>query len=130
VLKRHWFAEGLGHEVELFELDFRAGGTERLHYRLGENSPVPGLLLENETQILDLVEGERIVTASTMAAAGHCISATLVTIELSADGEGSRMRCTHHGAFFEGADGPQMHEMGWNLLFDQLGEALTSKVPA
>jgi uncharacterized protein YndB with AHSA1/START domain len=124
-VKRRWFAEGLGHVVEQFEMDFRVGGTERLTYRLDETSPVPGLVLDNESILLDVVPDQRIVTASTMRAADHCISASLITIELAAAGDGTLLTCTHHGTFFEGSDGPQLREMGWNILMDQLGTALT-----
>jgi hypothetical protein len=33
--------------------------------------------------------------------------------------------CTHQGAFFEGADGPEMREHGWRTLFDKLAVELT-----
>jgi uncharacterized protein YndB with AHSA1/START domain len=124
-IKRRWFAEGLGHDTELFEMEFKVGGEERLRYRLGEDTPVPGLVLDNHSILLDIVPEERIVAASTMRAADRCVSASLVTIELSAAGEGTHLQCTHHGAFFEGSDGPQMREMGWNILMDQLGATLT-----
>jgi uncharacterized protein YndB with AHSA1/START domain len=124
-IKRRWFAEGLGHSVERFEMDFRVGGVERLVYRLDETTPVPGLLLDNHGVLLDIVPDRRVVTASTMSAADSCISASLVTIELAAANQGTHLICTHHGAFFEGSDGPQMRETGWNILMDRLGGALT-----
>jgi len=124
-LKRRWFAEGLGHVVEHFEMDFRVGGTERLTYRLDETTPVPGLVLDNAGILLDFVPDRRIVTASTMRAADHCISASRVTIELADAGDGTLLTCPHRGVFFEGADGPQLRELGWNKLMDRLGTALT-----
>lgn len=125
-LKRGWFAEGLGHDVEHFETEGSVGGSERLRYRLNETTPFPGLIIEFDGRILDVVPDERIVTASTMAFQGKCVSAALVTIELSAAADGTSIVCTHHGAYFEGADGPQIREGGWQKLFDQLGTALTA----
>ena len=46
--KRRWFAEGEKHEVELFEMDFRVGGTERSRSRFKEGTPFPGVALINE----------------------------------------------------------------------------------
>jgi len=124
-LKRRWFAEGLGHDVEHFETEGVRGGKERLRYRLNEKTPFPGMVIEHEGRILDVLPDERIVTAAVMAFQGKCISAALVTIELTPAEDGTTLLCTHHGAFFEGADGPQMREMGWQKLFDRLGETLT-----
>ena len=125
-LKRRWFAEGLGHDVEHFESEGSVGGVERLSYRLNESTPFPGMLIEHGGRILDIVPGERIVSASAMAFQGKCVSAALITVEITPAGDGTTVLCTHHGAFFEGADGPQMREMGWQKLFDQLGAALTN----
>ena len=55
-----------------------------------------------------------------MAIGGRRISATMVTIELLSTENGTELICTHQGAFFEGADGPQMREQGWQKLFSQL----------
>lgn len=41
--KRRWFAEGEKHELEEFEMDFRAGGMERARYRFKEGTPFPGV---------------------------------------------------------------------------------------
>jgi uncharacterized protein YndB with AHSA1/START domain len=53
------------------------------------------------------------------------ISATLVTIELLAEGMGTTLVLTHQGAFFEGADGPAMREEGWRKLLDRLADHAT-----
>jgi hypothetical protein len=37
---------------------------------------------------------------------------------------GTDLICTHQGAFFEGADGPQMREAGWRSLLDKLSKSL------
>jgi hypothetical protein len=67
------------------------------------------------------VAGRRVVTASTMSIGEKCISASLVTAELLPSGTGTELILTHQGAFFEGADGPEMREAGWHKLLAQLG---------
>ena len=124
VLKRRWFAEGGHHDVEAFEMDFRVGGLERAAYRFKAGGPFEGVGLANEGVYLEIVPGQRIVTASTMAMGGHRISASLVTFELLAEGQGTTLVCTHQGAFFEGADGPAMRQDGWRVLLNQLAKAL------
>jgi len=124
--KRRWFAEGENHEVEEFEMDFRVGGTERLRYRFKEGTPFPGVALTNEGSYQDIVPNRRVVTASTMTLGEKRISASLVTVEFLPTDKGTDLICTHQGAFFEGADGPQMREAGWRHLLEQLAKELTS----
>ncbi len=122
--KRRWFAEGENHEVEEFAVDFRVGGTERTRYRFKPGTPFPGVILVNEAIFEDIIPNRRVVTASTMSFAGKRISASLVTVELLPTEKGTDLICTHQAAFFEGADGPQIREMGWRKLFDQLAAEL------
>src|ERR1700732_4710230 len=58
--KRRWFAHGEKHEVEQFDLDFRAGGAERLRYRFKEGTPFPGMAIENDGTICDIIPNRRI----------------------------------------------------------------------
>jgi uncharacterized protein YndB with AHSA1/START domain len=122
--KRRWYAESDSHEVDAFEMDFRVGGAERFSYRFKEGTPLPGMILTNEGIFHDIVPGRRIVMASTMGLRDKRISCSLVTIELVTEDEGTELICTHQGAFFEGSDGPQMREAGWQHLFDKLGKDL------
>lgn len=122
--KRRWYAEGHHHEVEEFEMDFRVGGAERATYRFKEGTPFAGIALTNEGIFEDIVPNRRIVIASRMALGGKRISASLVTVELLGSDEGTNLVCTHFGAFFEGADGPERREAGWRTLFDRLGTEL------
>jgi uncharacterized protein YndB with AHSA1/START domain len=123
--KRRWFAESESHEIEEFEMDFRVGGLERARYRFKEGTPFNGVALANEGSYQDIVPNGRVVTASTMTLGCKRISASLVTIELLPTDQGTDLICTHQGAFFEGADGPQMREDGWRKLFDRLAAELT-----
>ena len=123
--KRRWFAEG-DHELLEFEMDFRVGGGERLHYRFKPDSPFSGVEIANIISYKDIVPNQRIVTASTMSFGGKTISASLVTLEFLPTATGTDLICTHQGAFFEGADGPQIREAGWRSLFDSLAKELAS----
>ena len=123
--KRRWFAESDHHDVEEFSLDFRVGGAERARYRFKPGTPFPGALLVSEGVHLDVVTNRRLVTASTMAFGEKRFSASLVTIEFLPDDGGTKLICTHQGAFFEGSDGPQLREAGWRQLFEQLSNELT-----
>jgi uncharacterized protein YndB with AHSA1/START domain len=76
--KRRWFAEGAGFEVDEFTLDFRVGGA-----------PV-----RNDTLFLDIMPGERIVFAYSLTAEEVRTSAALTTVELAADGGGTRLLLT------------------------------------
>ena len=122
--KRRWFAEGHSHEVEAFEMDFRIGGAERARYRFKEGTPFEGIAITNEGSFQDIVPNRCIVSASTMTFGDKRISSSLVTIELLPTDKGTDLICTHQGAFFEGADGPQLRETGWRLLLEKLAEEL------
>lgn len=122
--KRRWFAEGDLHEIEQFESDFRVGGAERLSYRFVGEAPIKGMSIANEGRFEDIVPNRRVVTSSRMHLGGTCISVSLVTMELLPDNDGTRLVCTFQGAFFEGADGPQIREMGWTAMLDALAREL------
>jgi uncharacterized protein YndB with AHSA1/START domain len=124
--KRRWFAEGgEGHEVEEFEMDFRVGGIERARYRFKEGSPFPGLAFLVDGSFQDIVPERRVVIASTMTIGNRRISASLLTFEILPAGNGADLVLTHQGAFFEGADGPEMREAGWQKLLERLAGELT-----
>ena len=69
--KRRWFGDSDHSELEIFEMDFRTGGTDRVHYRFKAGTPFPGALLTNEGSYQDIVPGERIVMASKMTLGGE-----------------------------------------------------------
>jgi uncharacterized protein YndB with AHSA1/START domain len=118
--RRRWLFEGQHHEVESFEMDFRAGGHERGVSRFGPNTPFPGTLLTREGEFKDIVTNERVVCASAMAIGDKRISVSLETFELVPAEKGTDLIFTHQAAFFEGSDGPEMREDGWRKLFEKL----------
>ena len=123
--KRRWFAEGEGFKVEEFEMDFRVGGSERARFRV-EGGRMKDSVFANATTYQDIVDNRRIVVAYTMSAGDKRISASLATFEFLPAETGTDLIFTEQAAFFEGADGPQMREAGWQQLLEALGKELAS----
>ena len=124
--KRAWFAEGEGWDIRSFELDFREGGRETSRFRVaGANNPFPPeTMFGNETVFNEIIPNERIIFTYAMDRDGVRFSVSLASVELSPDGEGTRLLFTEHAAFFEGGDGPAMREAGWRELLQKLDEFL------
>ncbi len=118
--KRRWFSGEKDFEPNNFEMDFRVGGRERSTFR------AQGVTCTNDTVYLDIVPNCRIVIAYTMTLGDRRISSSHATFELSPAQPGTDLIFTEQGAFFEGADGPQMREEGWNQLLDNLAKALAN----
>ncbi len=125
--KRRWMFDDEGTTIDAFEMDFRVGGTERVHYSISKGSPVDGLLFVNEGMYLDIVPNRRVVLAFYMSIAGRRISASQVTFEIAGSDTGSTLTFLHQAVFFEGADGPDMRQHGWNVLLDRIGAALAGE---
>lgn len=125
--KRRWFAEGEGHELQQFELDFRVGGAERLTYRLKAGTPVAGMILTNEIRYQDIVPERRIVTAATMDLGEKRILISLVTFEFLRADAGTDLILTDQGTYLDGVHGltPKMLEAGWRNLLNVLQTELT-----
>ena len=127
--KRRWFVESDHNEVDHYAMDFRVGGKENARFRFKKATPNIFQFTKgpcaNDTLYLDIQAGRRVVFASTMSLGEKCISASLVTVELLPSKTGTDLICTHQGAFFEGADGPERREEGWRKLLDKL----TSEFP-
>ncbi len=121
--KRRWFLEGGKNEVLEFEMDFRVGGSERARI-LHREGPIQGMTISNDIRYQDIVPNSRIVAAYAMTLGDKRISASLVTFELLPTDTGTDLILTHQGAYFEGADGPQMREEGWRHLLERLAKEL------
>lgn len=124
IKKRRWFVEGDTHEVEHFEMEFRVGGKERGQFRFKDGTPFKGILCVNDTSYLDIVPNRRLVLAYSMTLGEKRISASLATVELLSSETGTDLIFTDQGAYFEGADGPEMREAGWRKLLEQLASEL------
>jgi uncharacterized protein YndB with AHSA1/START domain len=124
--KRRWFRES--QAAEDFEMDFRVGGNEQSRSVMGPDTPFPGVSITNRTHYQDIVPGRRIVFAYTMTLGEQRISASLATIEFLPSEKGTDLHFTEQAAFFEGGDGPERRQGGWEYLLARLQAELA--VPA
>jgi uncharacterized protein YndB with AHSA1/START domain len=126
VAKRQWFVEGEGWDIGSYELDFREGGVEKSRFRFAKGQEIFGeeTMMGNHTVFNEIVPNERIIFTYSMDRNGLRFSVSLVSVELSAAGAGTRMIFTEHGAYFEGGDNASMREAGWRDLLDKLDRYL------
>ena len=117
--KARWFMGPDEWPSEPLELDFRVGGRER-----SVGGPAGGPVHTCNAIYWDIVEPERIVYTYEMLEDERRISVTLATVELAADGDGTHLVLTEHGAFLDGLIDPALREEGWGSLLDALGRAL------
>jgi uncharacterized protein YndB with AHSA1/START domain len=110
-----WFAAGDSHE-----LDFRVGGHE---LNQGE---FEGNVYRYEAVYHDIVDDERIVYTYDMYKDDARISVSLGSIELAAEGAGTRLTYTETGAFFDDSDTIEQRRGGTEQLLDALAQALES----
>lgn len=127
---RNWMGPGENSVLIDFRCDFREGGLQVVQYRMGPETPLPGVVITNEARFQCIAPDKRIVTSSTMKRGEWIFSASLVTFELLPTEEGTDIVITHQGAFFEGADGSAMRNQGWEVLADRLAAVVTANGPA
>lgn len=119
-IKAVWFGgEHDGFTTTRSEFDFRPGGVES-----SESHHPGGFTTTFDATYHNIVPDERIVYSYAMTLDGNPISASLTTIELAAEGSGTRLTLTEHGAFLDSFDNPAQREEGTNELLDALGAAL------
>jgi len=117
--KARWFGCVDGWTVAEQTLDFRVGGREV--WRVG---PPGGVEHRNDTYYHDIVPNERIVWSYAMSLDDIRISVSLSTVELSADGDGTRLVFTEQGMYLDGYEGAGDRVVGTNMLLDNLGAEL------
>lgn len=120
--KRRWFSSPRADwEWELLDrhFDFRVGGTEVLEARFpgGKHSRF-------DATFHDIVPDRRIVYAYRMQLGGVPISVSLATIELAAEGSGTRLTVTEQGVFLDGYEDAGSREHGTGMLLDWVGASL------
>lgn len=124
---RRWMGDSESSELVDFLCEFREGGRQLVQYKMAPGTPIAGDLITNEGRFQQIVMGERIVTASTMRRNDHVFSSSQVTFELVPTGQGTDLILTHQGAFFEGADGPEMRKQGWTSLMNRLAAVVNEQ---
>ena len=97
------------------ESNFREGGRDCFRCGAKADPNIHGV-----TQYLDIVEGLRIVSSETITVGGKRLCASITTVELSADGAGTRLKSTTQLASFIGEDMLKGHEAGNNGSLDNL----------
>lgn len=117
--RRRWFVEGEGWDIESCELDFRQGASEHSTFRFRG-----GPLIRNDTTYHDVVKNERFVFSYTMVVGENRISASLGTVELTAEGDGTRLAYTEQGAHLDGHDNAEQREEGCRQLYEALAAEL------
>lgn len=118
-IKRRWFAEGEGWDIETYELDFRVGGAESSRFRFRG-----GDLITFDGTYLDIVPETRVILAYGMTVAGRRISASLASTEFKPEGTGTRLIFTEQGAYLDGQDQIPQRETGTRELFESLAREL------
>ena len=116
--KARWFGE------TDFTLDFRVGGRET-----NGGGPDGGPFYRYEATYRDIVAQERIVYTTDMYVDDRIMSVSVATIEFAAEGDGTRLTLTEHGAFLDGLETAAQREHGTRALLDKLGATLT-RTPA
>lgn len=104
-------------------MDFRVGGSERAAHRdtLGEHV--------NETRYFEIVEGERIVMAYSMALNGRVHTVSLATILLADHGGGTRLIYIEQMCVLPPSDGVAGRRHGWGELLARLEGFLVTDGP-
>jgi uncharacterized protein YndB with AHSA1/START domain len=127
---RRWFVEAPGATIYEWAHDFRVGGHGGGRYRFGGEDSDVGF---NDTVFLDIVTDQRIILSYVMGRELQGVrrrdSASLVSIELIADGPGTRLIYTEQGAYF-GEDGGAhipLREQGCAEMFDNLARELETR---
>jgi len=106
--KARWFAGPASEH----QLDFRVGGLEVTSGRHN------GQRLRFESRYADIVPDQRIVYTSTLHSGDTLATVSLTTVELSAEGGGTRLLLAEQGTFLDGLEQPAWREQGTR---DQLG---------
>lgn len=114
-VRAQWDVPGDDWEIAEYQQDFRVGGREASRFGLKGNP-----IYSSEGRYLDIVQDARIISAGAMHSGETRTSATLCTIELLAEGSGTRLILTDQSAFLDGREKPADRETGWGKILDRL----------
>ncbi|WFP77795.1 SRPBCC family protein [Mesorhizobium sp. WSM4906] len=121
--KKRWFFDPDNPMPSRHEMDFRVGGRE-----VNAGCPSDGQMHFFNAVYQDIVPNRRIVYSYELLFGETRVSVSLATIELVAEGKGTRLVLTEQGAFFDGIDTPSTREHGTGELLDALGAALAEGI--
>ncbi|WP_426128006.1 SRPBCC family protein [Pararhizobium sp. PWRC1-1] len=118
------YASHAGWRSQDFTLDFRIGGREHLSIAAPD-----GVVHTFDGQYQDIVPNERIIYSYDMHLDRTRISVSLTTVELKADGTGTKLIFTEQDAFLDGHDTARQRETGTRSLLDSLAAFLATGDP-
>jgi uncharacterized protein YndB with AHSA1/START domain len=97
------------------EADFREGEQDRFRCGSKTNPNIHG-----QTRYLEIIDNRRVVSSETIVMDGKRLCASLTTLELTAEGDKTRLKNTTQLASFIGEDMAKGYEMGTNASLDNL----------
>ena len=97
--KSAWFKAPAEIETLDRDFDFRVGGKERFHARWPS-----GMVTDFDATYHDIVENERIILVYDMFHNGDKLSVSLLTVELKAEGDKTRLIHTEQGSYLTGGE--------------------------
>lgn len=122
-LKAQWFTGPPERWTPLRRsMDFREGGKEVLEGRFEESGNVT--LFEARYHVIE--HARRLVYTYDLHHSGRFHSVTLSSLELAAEGAGTRVAYTEQIVFLDGKDGTADRRHGTNIQFDMVETALKS----
>ncbi|WP_428426606.1 SRPBCC family protein [Pararhizobium sp.] len=123
--KARWYASHAGWTSQDFTIDFRIGGREHLSITSPDR-----VVHTFDGQYQDIVPNERIIYSYDIHLDRTRISVSLTTVELKADGAGTKLVFTEQDAFLDGHDTVSQRETGTRSLLDSVAAFLAKGEPA
>lgn len=113
--RRRWF-----FKTDSWSLHKHSGGELAIGAQESSLFSPPGasVLITNDSIYLDVVENERLIFAYSMTLGGEPLSSSLATVELRAEGKGTRIVFTEQGAYLDGNVAGR--EEGTRLMLESL----------
>lgn len=120
VERGHWDVPKAGWVVAELESDLRVDGWHRTRFGPSEDPA-----FESRGRYLEVREDELLVMAGVLYERGAPTTATMTTIDITPDGDGTQLVVTDQSAYF-GGETPDMREAGLSVLVDHLEEHLST----
>lgn len=108
--RKRWMAQGAEHSQ-----DFTVGGMETVRGFDGAGRP-----LTHVARYVEIIPETRILTTSTLHTGDLLSTVSVTSVEFAADGTGTRVVLTEHGAYLPGQEQPDWREQGTAQQLDTL----------
>jgi uncharacterized protein YndB with AHSA1/START domain len=116
--KSQWFTGTMDGE-DVYSLDFRIEGEER-----AAGGPAGGPVFTYRARYHDIVWDQRIVYTYTLDADQVRLSLSIVTVELTAVGSGSKLTYSDAAVYLDGRADPASRQHGTEIQLDTLASML------